>query len=312
LKDDSDFQWETGCNLDDERLVVGVYDLSGLRSRIVAGVLATGVAATTAVIVGDGVPVIARAAGWSVATVVKPVLGAAGGAAILAGAYWLGVQSRSSEPVPQLEVAPIHAPVMPAPASLSTGILVPGRVEEPALTPPIEAAIAAPQHEPANSASLRNTPPPDSDQAPAAGTASADPATRVVTAPAVPHSDVPDQMATLYKADDAMGRGDYAEAERLYTQVREWPDGDLAPEAELGLLRARSSRQDFVGTAQLAEQIQDDPAFSDKRQEILRLWAESLVQLDRCTEALRVAEKLSVRSAAPTRKSCRGVRREGD
>jgi hypothetical protein len=75
---------------------------------------------------------------------------------------------------------------------------------------------------------------------------------------------------------------------------------------------ARSYGQDFVGTAQLAEKIQGDPAFATHREEILRLWAESLVQLDRCTEALGVADQLSVRSAAPIRKSCRGVRREGD
>jgi hypothetical protein len=336
LKDDSDFQWETGCNLEDEKLVVGDYDLAGMRSRIVAGVLATGVAASTAVIIGDGVPVVARAAGWSFATVVKPVLGAAGGAAVLAGAYWLGVQSRSPETLPEPEIAAIHGPAspghgpaspghgpaspgytppeMPAPAALSTGPLVPGRTVEPIGERPADAGVATEDSVPVASAPLRTTP---EESAPAevepAGTASEQPLSWERPGIVPPASDVPAQKTMLYAADDAMGRGDYADAAQLYTDlIHKWPNGVLWVEAELGLLNARSLGQDYVGTARLAEQIYDDPAFSDKRQEILRLWAESLVQLDRCTEALRLAEELSVRSAAPTRKSCRGVRREGD
>ncbi|MEQ1502970.1 MAG: hypothetical protein ABMB14_12105 [Myxococcota bacterium] len=41
LNDDPDFKWETGCDLSDERGLVGDYDLAGLRSRLVAAAAAS-------------------------------------------------------------------------------------------------------------------------------------------------------------------------------------------------------------------------------------------------------------------------------
>jgi TolA-binding protein len=118
-------------------------------------------------------------------------------------------------------------------------------------------------------------------------------------------------MYVVSLADEALLDGNPARAEQQYERyLAEYPTGRLIPEATMGLLQARFARGDAAGAETLAKKMQGDPTFSEDLQEILRFRAESLVQLDRCGEALLLAEELSARSAAPVKRACR--HREGD
>jgi len=302
LKDDADFQWETGCNVADEELVVGSYDHATLRSRIVAGALATGAAATTAVLVAHGMPTVTRVTGWTIAAAWKPIVGLTAGAAILAGTYWLGVQSR---PTPSGDDGGGHTPApISAPAILDVEPQpdrVPMRSEE-ATTPP--AATLETGSPMAGPAAVESVPAP----VPADATLDAAP-----SQDAPPHlSALPEQIYVMDVAATALREGDYLRAEQMYERyLAEWPSGPQVPEATIGLLQARFGRGDAAGAEALAKKMQGDPTFFEEREEILRFRAESLVQLNRCREALDLAEELSDRSAARNvRGACR--HREGD
>lgn len=298
LKNDADFQWETGCDLADEELVVGAYDHGAMRARIVAGALATGAAATTAVLVANGVPAVTRVSGWTIAAAWKPILGLTAGAVVLAGTYWLGVQSRPGAPAEEggaSEPAPIAAPaildVAPEPD------LAPARREEvpdqPTASLRTETRVADP------AVVVAPVPAP----APVVATVH-------IPAPLVPPSrpsDLPDQNMVMDIAGQAIRERDFVRAEQMYERyLAEWPSGPAAPEATMGLLEARFGRGDAAGAEALAKRMQDDPTFSEDRQEILRFRAESLVKLGRCGDALDLVDELSDRSdARNVRGACR-------
>jgi hypothetical protein len=301
LKNDPDFQWETGCNVADEELVVGAYDHAALRARIVAAAaLAGGAAATTtAAVIGDGVPAVARAAGWTFAAGWKPVAVATLGAAMLAGAaYWLGVQS---VPVAAQDGG-VH---LPAAARMAPPAIVEPTSPSP-VAAPREEVIAPP------AASLRVAPPRELAPSPVVdvpaidATITTDPSPAVAELPTSPASRLNEQNQVMGIAADALEDGNFVRAEQMYERyLAEWPSGPSAPDATYGLMQARFGRGDAAGAEALAKKMQDDPAFSEKREEILRFRAESLVQLGRCGEALLLVEKLSARDAAPVRRACR-------
>jgi hypothetical protein len=309
LKNDVDFQWETGCNLADEELLVGAYDHAALRSRIVTAALATGAAATTAVIVGNGVPAVTRATGWTVAAAWKPIVGVTAGAAILAGTYWLGLQSRPAPEstsgvgaVPTPITAPAVLDVAPEPAA------EPVRTEEVIPPPAASLSTGAPRAAP-QAAPPAIAPPVALEPPPVDATIETPPP---MPGSAVRGSDLPGELWVMDIAAEALNAGDYVRAEQMYERyLAEYPSGRSVPEATMGLLEARFGRGDAAGAEELAKKMQGDPAFLEEREEILRFRAESLVQLDRCGEALPLVEGLSDRSAArDVTRACR--HREGD
>ncbi|HHO52370.1 MAG TPA: hypothetical protein ENK18_16240 [Deltaproteobacteria bacterium] len=337
LKEDLDFQWETGCDLADEQLMIGDYDLPGMRrallSKIEVGVASAGV-------VGDGVPVVRGAAegsraGWLAP---KPVLTALVGLSLLGGAYWLGTQ-RTDGPSPGPQGAP-------GVAKVPTGPWVPAPVRsEPAPGPSTDGVADAPPQRPdalrlemarPDGPLHRAVEPPPSAQevegtaegppgssAPTASGAGDDP--RSVTdetavggageapvpakSPARPGSDIPAELRLYDPADEALENGAYRRAVAGFEAYLEaWPEGGLRDEAELGMLRALHGASDAEGTAKLAERLRYRPSLTSHREEILRLQAESLIVLGRCGDALLLAEDLPARVAAPIKRSCRSQR----
>lgn len=322
LKDDPDFKWETGCDIEDEARVVGTYDLETSRSRLLAAV-----ALLPPVTVGDGVPTVRPgSSAWKIA--LRPVVGAITGALLVGGAYWLGVRAGTDgeaapTAVPSESVRPA-APETVQAAPAPQGIEAPAARPEPTLAPPIlkergAGMRAAPiERDPidggASDAALPatdavSTVPGFEGGASGTGESSDSP----LGAPAPPveaESQFKAEFAILDPANDALDAGRYGDARKGYERyLARFPNGKMTVEAQWGLLKSLSA-DDAAGTEVLAAQLQDLPAFSARREDILRLRAESLVHLDRCDDALLVAEGLSSRSAAEIKRACRQPRRE--
>jgi TolA-binding protein len=145
--------------------------------------------------------------------------------------------------------------------------------------------------------------------APAAGSADADPSEgRAGTGDA---SSLAQYRQAYEDADQALSEGRFAQARAGFRSVLDrWPNRYLAVEAQMKLLQCDFGLGDAAATLAQAEAIQDLPAFAARRSEILRLRAESLVRLDRCEEAVSVAEQIGARDAAEIRRGCRAGRKE--
>jgi hypothetical protein len=289
LIDDPDFKWETGCDLADEALQVGGYDLPGAKEQLLARI-----ASAPPVTVGDGVPAV-RAASWPAA--VKPVVGVVVAAALLAGAYWLGTRASTPEAAPAPEPVAVD-PIVSAPAVEAAPLEVPPAVAEPEPEPVLE-PVVEPEPEPV--AEIEPEP-----EAVAEIEPEPVPETQAVAdaEPEAPRSSIAAQMALYEPAADALQAGRYAAAiDGFRAYLDAWPDGDLRHEAELGLLQALFGAGDAEGTAALAETLQDRRGLASRREDILRLRAESLLFL--------VAEQLSTKAAAPIKRGCRLLRRDG-
>ena len=140
LKDDPDFQWETGCNLADEESRVGQYDLAGIRDRLVAAA-----AVVPAPIVSDPPPSQAGPSTWP--RMVKPAAGMVAGAMVVAAAYWLGVQAGQEAPRSAPDPAPpVHEVVAPsiAPAPVVAPVQGGTPDEGPIAHPRIQSRAASP------------------------------------------------------------------------------------------------------------------------------------------------------------------------
>lgn len=337
LKDDPDFKWETGCDIEDEARVVGGYDLDTSRSRLLAAV-----ALLPAVTVGDGVPTVRPgASAWKAA--IRPVVGAVTGAMIVAGSYWMGTRAGTDEsdtpPEAPTEQRAAQAPARPArvipavgaPAGGAPVATAPGHVSrsetlgsrailedrtEPMPVSPTPAARPAPVPADDGTAEVEPSVPASAPamaselDARIGGTAEA-PAGEVVGPPALRESQFGLEKAFLDPADAALDAGRFGDARKVFeTYLVRFPEGKMRVEAQWGLLEALQGSGDTAATATMAAQIQDLPSFSARREDILRLRAESLVRLDRCDDALLVAEELASRSAAEIRRACRQTRPE--
>lgn len=275
LKDDPDFKWETGCDLADESLAVGHYDLPALRGRLLAQV-----PAAPPILVGDGVPAVRAASsawgGW------RLVVGVASAAAVFSGAYWLGAQSG-------------QAPVIIGPAPVEI-VAPPSASEGPAPAPPPAPAAAAPTPEasdvrPPTPREVRASPPAPAVVAPTPGP-------EVVVAPiaalrpvAAPTSAAQAQIDAFDLARDAYAREDFADAARRFEVLRKQPNGLFTAESALAQIHSLFALGDAQATLALLDEIEHQPALSGKRPELARLRAESLVKLNRCEEALLVAKE---------------------
>lgn len=341
LKEDQDFQWETGCDLADEQLIVGDYDLSGMRQALLEQIEVASAGG-----VGDGVPVVRSAPGASPRWLApKPLVAALVGLSLLGGGYWLGAQSghgHEAVATPGADPTPTGRAVPLPPAQL---VPSPGQADELDLPPrpDVSERPRALEHaKPRPGGSLRavGEPPPPAasaegtaegpqqiEAAPAVGlgpsvappqggagaeppqpvAGSAEPAVAVTPA----GSDIPAELRLYDPADDALKAGAYRQAVAGFEAYLEaWPEGGLRDEAELGMLRALHGANDAQGTAALAERLQHRSALSGHREEILRLRAESLSVLGRCKDALWVAEDLPARIAGPIKRSCRSQRQQ--
>jgi TolA-binding protein len=333
LKDDPDFKWETGCDVADEKLLVGEYDLQGTRSRLLAAIaLSTPLSgegpaeSPIPTTVGDGIPAIrpgATATGWSV---LKPLAVAVTGAFVVAASYWVGVQVGSDGVAPEL--APAEVPVETPPVEASG---MSGTSAEAAAPAAEVVATASPQgsaepelvvskpSRPASKSVAQVAPVKDEPvsaevvlpseivaaQHAAAAVEQTSGTAEAPSAPA-PQSTLGVQNEAFRAAESALYAGDYEGALRRYdAYLARFPKGKYQDEVQLGRLQALFGMGDKAATEALARSIQDLPSLSGRREEILRLRAESLVLLDRCEEALLVAGEIPSKAGAEVRRVCR-------
>lgn len=342
LKDDLDFKWETGCDVADEELLVGSYDMPATRSRLLAAVALAAPSAgdlpsdALPTTVGDGMPAIrpgvgrisASSSGWTVA--LKPFAAAVTGAFMVAGAYWLGVQSGTSDlpsTAPSHETPPAQEMRLQEPVDVS-----PASVSPSATSPVIEPVGVIDAQGSADSERIAS----HSQKAPAQGKPAQGKASVIESAPIAPSNEMfaaqqaaslpqgtssapeeapmaPVAPSTLDRENNALGianealaNGDFQEARDLYQDyLVHFPKGRLRDEAQLGRLQALFGLGDKVATEAAARSVQDLPSLSGRRAEILQLRAESLVLLDRCEEALALTEEIPPRAAAEVRRTCR-------
>lgn len=345
LKDDPDFQWETGCDVGAEEGLVGDYDLPGLRERI----LAAAATSPPPVTVGDGMPGVREGAGrgaWR-GSVVKPVVGVIAAVAIIGGAYWLGVRAGTERhpaapTAEQTDPRGASAPSAPPGIDPRAPLAPPEATGGAALAPPDPMAPPGPRvggaplageadPEPASAGSVASAStlalPVDAGEPGAVGAADVavdpveDPVAAVVPtddaasgssaspdaiASAPRGSDLAAQQAAYEGAKSALDDGRFAEARRGFeASIARWPTGALSAESQLGLLQALYGLGDAGATLRQAEKIDALPAFSGRHEEIALLRAQALVRLDRCDEALLVLEGSSERGAADIRRACR-------
>jgi TolA-binding protein len=342
LKEDPDFKWETGCDVADESLLVGEYDLPGTRSRLLAAIALTtpvgGEAPPETIVtttVGDGIPAIRPGAASSSWSLFKPLAVAVTGAFVVAASYWVGVQVGSDDSVQEL--APLEAPaVNPTVETQGTGVSgTSAEVARPAAevvattSAPGTAApdlVVSPHVRPiSKSAPVKALPAKAEPVAPevvlptelvaaqqaaaaveqleASGTAESP---EMGSAALKPQSTLPAEAIAYKSGEQALFDGDYKLARtRFEGYLARFPQGKYQVEAKLGILHALFGLEDVAATESFARSIQDLPSLSGRRAEILQLRAESLVLLDRCEEALLVAGEIPSKAAAEVRRVCR-------
>jgi hypothetical protein len=296
LRDDPDFKWETGCDLADESSALGEYDLAGVRQRLLARVaVPPPPSAPSGGLSGPS---------WTVWA--RPMAGLVSAVAVVTTAYWLGLRAGSG---PERVVRPAEPaqvisgqPPLTEPTEVAPELPVGGEPVEPphaALESP--GSVRAPPNEPLEVLSLREDrlDSPGAPVVPAAGA----PAQGVRTS-------LMDEADGHELARDALQNERFEEARRRYDALRKVAGGVLIDEAELGLLQALLALNDARGTLELLDQIENKASLSSRRAELLRLRAKSLVMLDRCGEALGVAEALPAKASAEVRRACRQDRKE--
>ena len=257
------------------------------------------------------------------------------GAIVVAGAYWLGVKTGAGDLVPseQPAVESFDAPGLreeiqpfsnsefrdPIPTDPGGAALLGGTAdEEPVahVTVPEARAAGARSSSPGAPAGLASElPAPTEVSAAVQASVSLEPSAREGTAEAPPGETAASQLpsSTLKAETDALALAsgaladlDYKEALARYeSYLSSYPDGRLRIEAQIGRLHALVGIGDKAAAERSARALQDLPALAGRRSEILQLRAESLVLLDRCDEALALAEEIPARAAAEVRRSCR-------
>lgn len=303
LRDDPSFRAETGCDLADEASVVGGYDLARGRARLLAAIAAAPPSPAPAPAPPPAGPTAPSGSAMSGATagVISTVA-----AALVTAAVWLA----SPEPAPERvrATAPTSAelPASPPPpratpvtetptTSTAPGDAV-GRAPSVPAGPGIPAPVTAPDE--------RVVSPP-----PAAPVEL--PATEIVGAAPPPTSALQADYQAFLAGDARLRESDWRGARAGFeAYLRAFPQGAMEPEARFGLLVAVFELGDAASAEAQARILQDRPEFSSRRSEIRRLRAESLVLLDRCEEALSLAETLASKDAAEVRRACRARRKE--
>jgi len=296
LRDDPDFQWETGCDLSEEGLVVGDYALADMKGRVLAG--AAGGSASAA----------AATAAWVKGLLVSGVLVAAVGGGYLWGRSAIPVSEVNAEPI--AEVAVVAA--APPPTLSTPAVDMPGVVqapsaqtaEEPNPQSRAEASTAAPM-----SAAT-----PSVDAAPSARATKA-----VVVAPESAVAMVEDkapaglsplrmELADWERSREALAAEDWARAEAsLHHYLVTWPEGRLREEAKLALLQCHVELGQPSQVEVLAAEMLAGTLIEGRRTELAVIRAQALLALERCDEvvALLDSERLKGADAGTLRKECR-------
>jgi TolA-binding protein len=306
LRLDPDFRAETGCDLSDEAAVTGGYDHARGKQRLLAAIAA---------LPPPGGPTAGPASGAGASSASGVMLAGAFGAAVvgialLVGAWSTAVPSAAPQVAPPTHVA---APTAPDAAPAGSPELTAGPASLPT-EPVVASSPRAPMDQ--RIARVGSPPPavvvgpvevPPTVEAPVAAVLPSTP-----TEPAIAPSGLQADYAAFLAGDAAFKDGDFAAARDGYRgYLASHPDGAMEPEAQLGLLLALHQLGDARAAELQARTIQDRSIFSSRRVEILRVRAESLVLLDRCDEALSLADQLASKDAAEARRVCR-ARRKGE
>lgn len=310
LRHDRAFRAQTGCDLADEGHVDRAYDHDKGRRRLLAAIAALpppgGAPQGPPAPPAPPTPAPVTAAGGVAAKVAVGVGGGVALALAFVAGTWFGAELPPA-PAPTAQSAPRIAPdELPLPP--------PGDAAPVRPAPDVPAAAPA---EPAAPRGATAAPPRDPPAPlPPEPTAAVEPPASLPSAPVAPVA--PERGAsaqTEYLAFLEGGNrhrdGDYAGARDAFrAYLASYPQGTLEPEAQFGLLLALHQLGDAAATESLARTLQDRAVFSSRRPEIVRLRAESLVQLGRCDEALSLADQMASKDAAEVRRVCRSRRRE--
>lgn len=253
-------------------------DLSSLRERVLAGET-------------PPAPSPARPIRW------WTVVGLSG---ITAALVTLGVQQLQPEwappaPVPDATIEVVRTgPALAPERTLSTDV----PAAEAEVPHPVEPALARPV-EPTTAVET-------AVMAPA-------PAATPQTAPqaATPSSSLAEELAAYNIGLDAAEQGAWREARDAYTAyLRDWPQGRLRTEAQLGLLTATVRSSSPAAAEALASDLLAQGGLGSRRNDVLLVRAEALVQLGRCDEALVSIEDLRREPRVNAiRQACKRARR---
>jgi TolA-binding protein len=310
LMDDPNFTWETGCDLADEALLHEGHDLSALKESVLANIA---VMETPA-----GTGAASSGASW-----LKGVL-AATGVVMVIGAAGVGYQ------VGRTAVAPL-APMAPsveqatqhqaAPPVEEPAVMAPGTAEEhvapsavigraPEAAPRTTLERKTPKVAAAATVSARAV---GTDEAPVelpttgVGSVMID-ETPPQASDAPRSSGLGDELNAYERAREAMVAGSYMEAATGFEgYLRSWPAGQLADEVRLSLLECMVKEGNWIEAQPLATFLLSSDAHAHRKGEISLLLAQSLVNLDRCSEALAIVDSIRPRpaEAANLRRACR-------
>ncbi len=307
LIDDPNFLWETGCDLADEASAVGSYDLQGMRSAVLSKVQQA--AGADGVVPGVSSEESSGATGGVVA---RWLIGAGLGALVVGAAFWLGTQQGVPTEVPPPRAVPVEAPRL-APSAVAPAV---GTDDDEVVEPPAveEVAQLSVERRPAPPRSPSPAAPSKPSLAPSEGAMGASEAPTAApegTAEApvgepVGLSQIGAELRSYEPAKEALDAGEHERAIDLFREYLDfWPRGQMRQAAEIGLLQALFGAGDAQGTAELAAALADDPRHQFQSLDIRTLHAESLVLLDRCTEAGKVAEQLPSKLSNSIRRACR-------
>ena len=89
--------------------------------------------------------------------------------------------------------------------------------------------------------------------------------------------------------------------------MRQFPGGHLSTEAELSLLECLFEAGSFAEAEAQASRLLHAPGFGGRERELSLVRAESLILLDRCSEALAIVDALGERDSrtAAVRRECK-------
>jgi hypothetical protein len=287
LRHDPDFAWETGCDLSDEAFVLGGYDLPAMRAKVLVEVLPPSL----------GAPL-------RPAAPVRPWFAVLAGGGVVAAAL-IAVGFWSASDVPPSATQPDASPAIVAPTPWPVAPEAPSSVAPVVASPP--AASAAPVAAPQRAERVEPAEVPSEvesvavvDDPPVATAPAAQP-----SAPA-PAGTLADELRAFDAARDAASDGRVADARRGYDDyLARYPHGRLRQESEVGLLFALVDLGEHAAVDVLAGRLANDPAMSSRHAEILRVRAENLVALGRCSDAITIIKDLPARDGADVRRACR-------
>lgn len=252
LKDDAEFLRETGVRLDDPALTPTVHDLPSMAERLMANISAV----DAALALQSGMGAAWAASAWFKALLVATSLAAG----IAIHAAWM-VHAPHSEPDPVVTVVPVPMFVQ---------VPVPETEKERAPEPTVQPPKPRPQVIVAHATLSEERPIPDA------------------SIPRPKPMSLAEQLRLYESGRTALRARNWEVAEREFLRFMEdAPNGELWPEAGMGLLEALTGQGQWARLQSACTQLLDDGRLAVHQRSILRLRAQALEKLGQCADAER-------------------------